>query len=398
MKFEQKPAIAVLVDAYPRVSETFVRNEARELAAIGHRVRIEAAVRGEAEPEDADPAVAWREHDGHLRCVRDLIWLAGRHPWRCLADLLARGRWRREEWPAPLRRLAPVARRLVTADVQHLHAQFATGAALDAQRLADLLGLPHSVTAHAYDIFLSPRNLREKLERASFATTGCDYNLRHLTALAPAARIERIVMGVDPDAFRRAGPPPGTHHVVAIGRLVEKKGFEDLLRAFAELDGATLTIVGDGPLRPRLEALRAELRLYERVELRGALADVREALAQADVLAAPCLVAANGDRDSMPVVIKEALAMEIPVVATDVAGVAEAVQPQWGRLVPPADPKALAGALAELLALSTEQRAAMGRAGREWVIEHASLQVETARLSALVDAGYSADADRGRSG
>ncbi|MDP9383707.1 MAG: glycosyltransferase, partial [Actinomycetota bacterium] len=107
-------------------------------------------------------------------------------------------------------------------------------------------------------------------------------------------------------------------------------------------------------------------------------------LETAAVLAAPCVIAAGGDRDSMPVVVKEALAMEVPVVASDEAGLPEIVRPPFGRLVAPGDPAALAAALAEVLALAPEERAALGRAGRAHVLEHADVRAETARLSRLL--------------
>jgi glycosyltransferase involved in cell wall biosynthesis len=187
---------------------------------------------------------------------------------------------------------------------------------------------------------------------------------------------------VDGDRFRRSTPYGGGRqpHVVAVGRLVEKKGFGDLAAAALALPEVRFTIAGDGPLESDLRE-RAE----GRVELLGAQSpeQVRELLEGADLLAMPCVVAANGDRDSMPVVVKEALAMEVPVVATDEVGLPELVRPEWGRLVPPGDPEALAAAIRELLALTVEERAAMGRAGRAHVLEMASVRRETEKLAEL---------------
>jgi glycosyltransferase involved in cell wall biosynthesis len=247
-------------------------------------------------------------------------------------------------------------------------------------RIASIVGVPYSVTAHAYEIFMSPANLREKLERAAFATTGCEYNLRHLRSVAPEADVHEIVMGVDGERFRRRSPygGKGTPHVVAVGRLVEKKGFRYLAEAAEQLPGVGFSIIGAGPLEEELRG--------RGVELLGPRSpdDVRELLERADLLAMPCVVAADGDRDSMPVVVKEALAMEVPVVASDEVGLPELVKPEWGRLVPPGDSRALAGAIAELLARPEAERAAMGRAGRAHVLEAASVQRETEKLARLV--------------
>lgn len=295
----------------------------------------------------------------------------------------------------PLRGLAPAARRLRSEGVQHLHAHFAAGAALDALRLARILRLPYSVTAHAYDIYLSPANLREKLTAAAFATSGCEYTVRDLRAIAPEADVHEVIMGVDGERFARSRPHPGGRAVVAVGRLVEKKGFVHLIEAAALLrERAPLdrvTIAGEGSLRAQLEARVRDLALEDVVELPGDSPPdgVRELLEAADLLAMPCVVADDGDRDSMPVVVKEALAMEVPVVASDEVGLPELVRPEFGRLAAPADPAALAGAIEELLALPSHGRAEMGRAGRAHVLEHCDVGREAAKLATLIEAATS---------
>ena len=380
----RRPAVAVFADAYPRVSETFVRNESIELARIGHPVTIEARKAGDfAAPEL--PLAVHRE-DTRARRGRDLVWLAARHPLRCLADLAARGRWRAEEPPRSLRELAPVARRVARFGTEHIHAHFTAGAALDAQRVGALLGLPHSVTGHGYDVFRSPTNLPEKLTRAAFAVTTSEHFRTHLGTVAPGVRVELIALGVDASAFRRARPLPGGRTVVTVGRLVEKKGFEYLLRAIALLDGVRLRIVGDGALRAELEQLAVDLRIEDRVEFLGARRDIREQLERGDVFALPCVIARDGDADSTPVVIKEALAMELMAVVTDAAGVAEAVRAPWGAVVAPRDSVALADAIERMLAQPDERRAELGRQARAWVLENASLERETAKVSGWIAA------------
>jgi glycosyltransferase involved in cell wall biosynthesis len=207
-----------------------------------------------------------------------------------------------------------------------------------------------------------------------------------------------MVMGVDGRAFARTTPRPHGRTVVAVGRLVEKKGFADLVEAAARLAADRpldrVLIVGDGPLRAELEGLAARRGVADTVRFLGPRdpAGVRAVLEEADLLAMPCVVAADGDRDAMPVVVKEALAMEVPVVGTREVAMPEMVEDGWGRLVAPHDPDALAEALDAVLALPPEERAAMGAAGRAFVLEHCDVCRETARL-----AGWMAEAAaRGR--
>jgi glycosyltransferase involved in cell wall biosynthesis len=372
------PAIAVFVDRHPQLSETFVTSEAAALARLGHRVTIE----GRARLGAADARFMSDETRGERLAA--LAWLVARHPLRCLRDMTARRRWAAEEDVTPLRRLAPRARRLsAAAPALHLHAHFAYEAALDALRLGRLLAVPASVTAHAADIYLDPRNLRDKLTLGAFATSGCDYTVAHLRALAPEARVERIVMGVDLERFARTTAPPAGRHVLAVGRLVPKKGFIHLVRAAAQVPDVRVTILGEGPERAALEAEAGD-----RVALPGAATPdaVHAALETADLLCAPSVVAPDGDRDSMPVVVKEALAMEVGVVASDAVGLPEIVRAPWGCLAAPGDEAALAAAIDAMLARSPQERAAAGRAGRAYVARHADVYVEAGKLSQLIRA------------
>jgi glycosyltransferase involved in cell wall biosynthesis len=281
----------------------------------------------------------------------------------------------------------------VAAGDQHLHVHFADTAALDALRLGRLLGLSFSLTAHAYDVFQRPRNLREKLDRAALVAGESEYVTRHLRELVGeehAGKVHHVPAGVDAEHFRRDTPYPGGRTLVAVGRLIEKKGFAYLLEAAALLAREqpldAVHILGDGPLRQDLEWRAGELGIGQNVEFLGAGThdDVRRLLERADVLAMPSIVAADGDRDSMPNVVYEALAMQVPVVASDEVGLPEVVAPGWGRLAPPADAAALAAAIAELLGRPAEERVAMGRAGREFVMRERSWQGVADRLAALI--------------
>lgn len=381
--------LQIRCERFPVLTETFVANEARALAELGHDVTVHAHMRGDGGPPAHEVRVTYREDETTTQRLGALVRLVLRHPVGVLRDIATRHRWRREEAVAPLRVLAPA---LLRDRGSHLHVHFAKASALDALRGRHITGTPFSLTAHAYDIYAQPANLAAKLHGAGMVTTGCEYTARHLRVIEPRARVEVVVMGVDTDEYRRTTPHPERRVVVAIGRLVEKKGFTNLIRAAADpaLRGLVdeVRIVGDGPLRDALEREIRRLDLADTVRMLGALPPdaVRAELEQAAVLAMPCVIATDGDRDSMPVVVKEALAMEVPVVVSDEVGLPEIVRPAFGRLVAPAAPAALAQELAQILGLSAAERAAMGRAGREHVSKHADLRIETRRLSELIEA------------
>ena len=396
---EDRPArgdgetVVVWTDAYPARSETFIYNEVAALRDLGWEVRVESAARPDRIEQGIRrrDSVRYLEDDTPLRGALALGRLAARHPVRCFNDFRDRRRWARAEDAWPLRALAPAALRLQRDGPAHVHVHFLAGAALSAMRICRIAGVPFTAIGHGYDVFERPANLQEKLRSAALAIAPCEYTARHLrTAMGtPDPRVEVVVMGIDANRFRRRRPAPGGRHVIAVGRLVPKKGFHHLVEAAAILSPTApldrVTIVGDGPLKDELGALIDALSLGETVrivEAWGAEA-VASLLEDADVLAMPALVAADGDRDAMPVVVKEAMAMELPVVGSDEVGLPELIEPGWGRLVPPGDPPALAGAIDEVLGLGVEARREMGVRARAHIVEFCSVADETRRLAEL---------------
>lgn len=385
--------VQIWVDAYPTLSETFVTGEAEQLSRLGHPMEVLAWRRPDRPMLGAPPISArYLEDETPLRRATAMAELAVRRPRQCLRDLVERRRWRAQEAVPPLRRLAPSVLRALRGEGALLHAHFAGGAALAAMRTARIAGRPWTLTAHAYDIYKTPRNLELKLRSAALVTSGCDYTVRDLKRMGgSAARVERVVMGIDPERFRRHTPYTEEATVLAVGRLVEKKGFIHLVRAAAQPQLAAaairVLIVGEGPEREALEREIGRLGLAEKVELLGRREpeEIRGLLEHAAVLAMPCVVASDGDRDSMPVVVKEAMAMEVPPVVSHEVGLPELLRPVDGRLVEPGDPAALAAALAEVLALAREGRMAIGHCARARVIEVADIRRETARLSHMLE-------------
>jgi glycosyltransferase involved in cell wall biosynthesis len=319
-----------------------------------------------------------------------------RRYWHCLRRyvLLAPESWGNRRRCLALFAVAPYAAwRLQRAGVSHLHAHFANTAASVAMPAAKLAGISFSFTVHAYDIFIDKLLLPTKLEAAAFVASisrfNIDYLRKHYPKAAARARLELVRNGIDPGRFRPHPHPPGVPPLImAVGRLVETKGFHDLVKACACLRqegwACKCLIIGEGPEADRLQKMVADLKLEDRVELPGQLPP--EALLpyfqRADLLAMPACVR-NNDRDGIPTVLIEAMAMEIPVVATRVSGIPELVRDgETGLLVDPDDPEALAQALARLLADGGLARR-LAVAGRELVAAEFNLQRSAARMLEL---------------
>jgi colanic acid/amylovoran biosynthesis glycosyltransferase len=201
------------------------------------------------------------------------------------------------------------------------------------------------------------------------------WRARLLELGAPADRTRVHRMGIDVRHFSAPDLPrseAGRVRLLSVGRLVEKKGFEDAIAAVARLPqrlDVHYRIVGEGPLEARLRQRIASLGAAARIELVGALDHerVREAMREADVLLAPSVTARNGDQEGIPVTIMEAMAMALPVLATRHSGIPELVADAVsGFLVPEHDPPHLAERLERLVG-DRDLRLAFGRAGREIV-------------------------------
>ncbi len=263
----------------------------------------------------------------------------------------------------------------VERGISHLHAHFATSATSVARLAARLAGVTYSFTAHAKDIYgpeVRHEDLRSKLADASAGVTVSDYNLAHLRrTYGPAAdRVTRVYNGLPLDEFPYSSPDTRSPLILFVGRLVEKKGLTDLIDACAILTEARrpflCRIVGEGPLEGQLHAQIDRLGLSSNVILLGPRPrrEVVRHLQQAAVLAAPCVVSPDGDRDGLPTVLIEAMAAGTPCVATRVTGIPEIVRDEsTGLLVDEHNPRALAVALERLLS-DAQLRVRLATAGR----------------------------------
>jgi glycosyltransferase involved in cell wall biosynthesis len=281
--------------------------------------------------------------------------------------------------------------------IDHLHAHFGSAATSVARVAARISGRPYSFTAHAKDIFhtdVDHSDLERKLADAHHVVTVSDYNLQHLRHVFPTATraVHRVYNGVDLDRFGFE-PGPRRHEIVAVGRLVEKKGFAVLVDAVALLAAQGLQVpclvAGDGPLAEELAARARAAGVQHLMRFLGPLPEneIRALVAGAAVLAAPCVVGSDGNADGLPTVLLEALALGTPCVSTYVTGIPEAVRHEsTGLLVPPGDATALAAALERLLA-DEPLRERLARQGRALVEEEFDLRRQARALRSLVGSG-----------
>jgi glycosyltransferase involved in cell wall biosynthesis len=413
----EAPVIGIVVKRWPRLSETFVLNEILGLERAGLRLRIYALM----DPREPTAHGALDEVEAPVSYLRtgtraDLrVLLAAQlavlraAPWRYLRTLgyvLARRRHRSTF--VHFFESARLTALLREHGVSHVHAQFAHGPTSVAH-FAHLLGdVPFSFTGHAKDIYLSaPDLLAVKIEAARFVATCTAHNVAYLRALAgPAehAKIHLVYHGVATARFRPASRAEGESastaapiRMISVGRLVEKKGFVHLVRACALLRerGAgrfALSIYGTGPQRDELARLIEALALGDAVHLEGSRTqqELISLYREADLFVLSPYILESGDRDGIPNVLMEAMAVGLPVVATNVSGIPELIEhDRSGLLVPPRDEAALAGVLQRLLdpAHGPALRASLGSGGRRRVVEHFDADSHLERMVELLRAG-----------
>ncbi|HLS73561.1 MAG TPA: glycosyltransferase family 4 protein [Actinomycetaceae bacterium] len=358
--------IGYVLKMYPRFSETFIVSELLGREARGADIEV-FSLRPPVDPRFHSALGQVQAPVTYVRRARkpEELWQALRTAapelpllHDALPELLAADA---SDAGQALELAVTVVRRGIT----HLHAHFASLATTVARLTSLLTGIPYSFTAHAKDIFHSsvdPADLAAKITDAHHVVTISDYNDRHLRRTFPAAvaatTLHRIYNGLNlaDFPFTPERDQDGAADVVAVGRLVEKKGFGVLVDAIGVLRdrgrAVRCRIVGGGEKEAELRAQVAALGLAELVELTGPLPqhEVREHVGEAGVFAAPCVVGSDGNADGLPTVLLEAMALGTPCVSTDVTGITEAVRhEETGLQVAQHDPVCLADAIERLL-------------------------------------------------
>ena len=397
--------VAFVLKGYPRLSETFI---AQEIAALERR-GLEILIVSLRHPTDA------RRHAVHdeirapvlylpeylllepLRVMRAWLRVRKGGGYKAARDLWLRD-LARDPTPNRIRRFgqALVLAHELPPEVGRLHAHFLHTPASVTRYAALLAGLAWTGSAHAKDIWTTPEwEKREKLASCEWLVTCTAVNHAHLSALAPAGKVELVYHGLDLSRFspattksdeKKADDPANPVVILSVGRLVEKKGTDVLLEALARLPARLhwrLVHAGGGPLKGKLERLARALGIESRVAWRGARtqAELLSEYRAADLFALASRVARDGDRDGLPNVLAEAQSQGLACVATSVAGIPELIEDgQTGLLVEPESPVALALAL-EALIVDPARRRALGEAGQRRVRAEFGLDENIERLA-----------------
>jgi len=370
------PVLGMILKGYPRISETFISNEILLLEKLGFNLHL-FSMRQPRENFTHVNVKKIRAQVDYLpetlikplpRLLYHNLILAAKRPGIYAAALkTAIRRFLRTRKSATLKHLLQAGylahRFLPASGVTHLHAHFAHSPTSVAMFTGQLTGLPFSFTAHAKDIYTSdPRQLREKIELSRFVVTCTEYNRRHLLEISDGQKtsIQRIYHGIDVDLFSgnsaERKPPGQPYRILTIARLTAKKGLPTVLRALKLLTDRGLSInhvlIGDGDDRDRILALVSALGLTSVSRWLGTQPHhaVLEHYRNADLFVLGCEVASNGDRDGIPNVLLESMAMGVPVVATAISAIPELVENGiTGLLVPPRQPDRLAEAMQRML-------------------------------------------------
>lgn len=423
-------AVAYVMSRFPTLTETFVLYEILAVERQGVQVEVYPLLRGKNTTTLSDGTSIWKKaaelfqkpHGDAVMHAEALdlakrahyqpfiswaivmaqLYFLLRSPRRYLAALWAvvRGTWGSLNFFVGGLSIFPkcvyFAYRMKSDGVSHVHAHFANHPTLAAFVIHRLTGIPYSFTAHGSDIHRDQRMLREKVADASFVVPISHFNRELISRVCGGEFREKLKVihcGVDTRVFQPVGRVrrSGTDRpftILCIGKMHEVKGQMYLIEACRRLRNRGIRfccqLVGDGPDRAQLSERIDAAGLTDHVQLLGLRTrdQVVELVRDADVVAAPSVPSRSGRREGIPVVLMEAMACGVAVVASDLTGIPELVEHgRCGLLVPPGDDAALADALASLHD-DPQLRSRLGRGGRCKVLEEFDLEKNAAALAA----------------
>jgi glycosyltransferase involved in cell wall biosynthesis len=403
-----KSSIGYLMKSYPKISETFILNEILELERQGVQLHLFSL----------RPCPDTRSHPDVAQVKADVTYIpqlrqnktysfdrakalfTAQWYWLIQAPIAYRNAfvfYQKEslEWEDFLQ-AAFLAQELQRLQITHLQVHFANLPTAIVEMAQMLYPFTFNIFAHAKDIYLTPTKvLDRRIKKSEFILTCTGFNAQHLQQISTSTT--PIVLSYHGINFTRFTPNLTIRQqstvpmIMSVGRFCEKKGFPYLLQACSQLKQAghifQCMIIGYGEMRSELEQLIESLELTDVVVLPGKktqdqLVDLYN---EASLFVLPCLVTDDGDRDGIPNVLLEAMAMELPVVSTDISGIAELIDNNSnGFLVPEKNSEALAQAIAALIT-QPQLRRQFGQRGREKVLNDFNLPNNVGQIRELFE-------------
>ena len=412
--------LGYILRSYPRLSQTFVLNEILALEAIGVSIQIfalinphEAVVQSQVSQVQApvnylDDAIKPRPFRTMLK---ENIVVAGRYFREYIGSLsyiaanrgIDRGYTASTRWECFLQAISFIYQSIRIEErtgkkLDHLHAHFAHDPTLVAYLVHRIMGISFSFTAHARDLYQVPEKvLAERIRRARVVVTCCRVNLDYLNRIVPSesAKFFLVYHGVNlkdfhPQPESVTSPASGYPIILSVGRLVEKKGFQDLLQALLIVKNRgerfRCQIYGDGPLCLQLKTWIKEHGMVDDIVLHGdrAQQELISVYQNSSLFILTPIQTEDGDRDGIPNVLLEAMAVGLPVITTAVAGIPELVEhSKNGFLYQPHDVEGIASGIIELLRDEAKGRE-LGQAAAQKVAEQFDIVQAANRLKALL--------------
>ncbi len=372
----QQPILGYILKGYPRISETFISNEILLLEKMGFKLRLfpmrrprenfcHASVKEIKARVDYLPTELFLDFS---RLISPNIFLAAKRPERYLKTLhFAAEGVRHKKGLATLKHLLQagfLTNNLLLKDqnIVHLHGHFAHSPTSVTIFASLLSGTPFSFTAHAKDIYTSSKDkLKRKIERAEFVTTCTSHNEEYLKHVAgnSSTPIFCIYHGIDIGLFqqqKRKTHPLPPYQLLTIARLTEKKGLPTLYKALKILHDKGIpfghTLIGDGDDREKILSIISSSALDKSCKWIGTQTheEVLHHFRKSDLFVLACEIAQSGDRDGIPNVLVESLAMGVPALSTEISAIPEILlNERTGLTVPPSDPEALAEAIIRMV-------------------------------------------------